>query len=488
MGEIHDKNLSKTGFFGLFIENLEPCATIGSNMKTLTLLGFIFIALGLLASPLAVFGQDLPVNALDTSNTGILPTNTFYFLKEFGRGIQKLFRTSPISKAEVELRILNEKASELKKLYEINPNNLTGISRAIASYEGTAQALRDRIATLRGLDQAANFDRVINETLNRVITHQQFFDDLRGRVEFNTDFLAVLDSTQSILTDTLTAVVEKVDGSEKFSERFLTLISKHTGELKELRAAEVLDRLEERLAPEFLPEIIALKEELLIKFSGRLDSEALSPTLESLLPQLEVVPGDQLRRVKVLDEVREIVTNSDLKSQINVIRQRVLDKAQETGVVNSEKVEEAIAASQAALVDFETFTSGQLLSASVKQLIERAKFNLKQAQDLFAAGNYGGAYGQSTAALAAIKNAVNQINAVGSFDSEISSLRKTYDNFLAKAKNIGYDAKNQPKLFSLFNETEQKIGDLAKSVKAGVRTDRLIQQLRSIKLLLGTIE
>jgi len=57
--------------------------------------------------------EEVTTEDLGISDPGLLPTNPFYFLKEWGRGVRQLFAFNPIKKAELELRFTNEKAAEL---------------------------------------------------------------------------------------------------------------------------------------------------------------------------------------------------------------------------------------------------------------------------------------------------------------------------------------------------------------------------------------
>lgn len=67
----------------------------------------------------------------DVEITGILPTSKFYFLKELGRGVRRIFTVDPISKAEFELQVVSQKVAELRKLKELYPHDSGSIKSAI---------------------------------------------------------------------------------------------------------------------------------------------------------------------------------------------------------------------------------------------------------------------------------------------------------------------------------------------------------------------
>ncbi len=61
-------------------------------------------------------GSQLRITATDlgiSSNVGTLPTSKWYFMKELGRGVERLFTFNKIKKAELELEITNVIAAEM---------------------------------------------------------------------------------------------------------------------------------------------------------------------------------------------------------------------------------------------------------------------------------------------------------------------------------------------------------------------------------------
>ena len=92
----------------------------------------------LLGSPLAVFAQE--------SSPGLLPTNPFYFLKNWSRGVQSLLVRSPLRRAELALGVVNTKEEELRSVVRIIPESDEAVSRAAANYQG---GVREALAKVR---------------------------------------------------------------------------------------------------------------------------------------------------------------------------------------------------------------------------------------------------------------------------------------------------------------------------------------------------
>ena len=136
------------------------------------IVSFLIIALLI---PLGVgFAQS--VVDLGTNGSGLLPSNPFYFLKEFGRNFRKLLLPGQIRKADLELTVLNEKAAVLLKLSEIAPDNIEALLKAIATYKEAAEDLRLRIENLGEDSNNPNVDRLLDQLVDRSLRHQQLFD------------------------------------------------------------------------------------------------------------------------------------------------------------------------------------------------------------------------------------------------------------------------------------------------------------------------
>lgn len=419
---------------------------------------------------------------------GLLPSNPFYFLKEFGRGVRKLFVFNPVGKAELELNVLSEKAAELKKLDEIAPEKVDGLIAAAENYKRAAEELRARLESLSETSENPNVDRLLSDLAQRSLRHQQLFDELQLKFE-SEDLRKDLDEAKEKLSEAVASASQKLDTPEKLRLRFESAIENNTDEFKELRAAEFADRLEGKTSGEIKREIGILKDDLLIKFSGRLQGlELTSPA--SAPSVIDRISGDQARYLKILDEVREKIVNPDIKSQLNVVRQRLLESAAEDASIGEEEALRAIDSAEKLIAEVEALIKNRAaVSISVKELLARAKFNLTQANQLFSEGNFRGAFGQATAAYAAAKNAWSQLTPTETDNSQVlESLKIYYDALTKKAVAAGLTRENNPKAFSLLSDAERKILELAKLIAAKAAPETIAAAARAIKLNLATVD
>src|SRR3989344_4905333 len=96
----------------------------------------------------AVESSGITLEDLEVTDPGILPTSNFYFLKSFVRGVQRAVTFNAVGRAELELKIVNEKAAELKKVSENNVGD-EGLEKAIANYKENTERLKSRFEALK---------------------------------------------------------------------------------------------------------------------------------------------------------------------------------------------------------------------------------------------------------------------------------------------------------------------------------------------------
>ncbi|MBI2594781.1 MAG: hypothetical protein HYW38_00770, partial [Candidatus Colwellbacteria bacterium] len=201
------------------------------------------------ATSTAVAGEEITLEDLGVTRTGILPTNPFYFVKEWGRNIRLFFTPDPIKKTGLELRFVNEKAAELKKVTENNPQDTEAIGKAISNYNRNIDRLRARLESLKETSSNPNIDELLERLTDRTVRHQQLFEELK---ETHQDLRDELGRTQDKIDETLSRLPEKLDNPDKFKERLERILEKQKeSELKNLevrsRLLKIREKVEERV-------------------------------------------------------------------------------------------------------------------------------------------------------------------------------------------------------------------------------------------------
>ncbi len=193
-------------------------------------------------STAAVVGDEISISDLGVEKTGILPTNTFYFVKEWGRGARLFFTSDPVKKADLELRVANEKAAELKKVAENNPQDSEALQRAIANYNKNVDRLRTRLEALKETSENPKIDELLNKLTERAVKHEQLFEELKAKHETLRDRL---EQSQNKINETVIRSSEKLDKPDKFRERLEKVLDNQKGgDSKEVKTLRFLNRLE----------------------------------------------------------------------------------------------------------------------------------------------------------------------------------------------------------------------------------------------------
>ena len=438
--------------------------------KKITVFGLIGLISLIGPIGLVVLAQEgiFGVRDLGVEHVGLLTSNPFYFLKELRRDVKKLFTFKELRKLELDLDVVNEKAAEIKKLQEINPDDKE-LQRAITNYGAYLQTIKMRFEGLRGTAQNSNIDRLLEKFMEMSVKHYVVLHTVAGS-----------DGIRNLLVETIALVAQRFDVPEQFVDRLTRATRKlPQGELQELRVAELLERLDNKLHPSVRQLLLPLRDELFVALSGRLDSLLLISPLEAIFASWS---GDQLFLLRLLDEVRERVLQNDLKTELNLFRQRLLERIEEEQGIAKEDAQAAMDAAQALLTQLEQKLAGAgTVPQSMKQLLEHAKFAYNQAVMLLKEGNYGGAYGQATASAAAARNALVQLQLrVQDYQRILARFKDQFDRLSGEIRGLVLTPADAPRLFMLLSEAEKRIVEAA--------SEKSLGGIRVIQSLLAAIE
>lgn len=129
--------------------------------------------------------SDITVAEFSVENSGILPTSPFYFFKEWMRGLERFFTFNSVKKAELELRIINEKAAEALTIKEIKPDNAEALATALENYIKAEVRLQDRLMNLEETSENPNVEKLLEKLNEQTLKHATLLNQLAER--WNTD-------------------------------------------------------------------------------------------------------------------------------------------------------------------------------------------------------------------------------------------------------------------------------------------------------------
>lgn len=165
--------LSAFGFVLFF--NLQPGALAGSAVTP--------------DEMVQIKGFKVEISDLGAGDPGILPTSRWYFFKEWGRALKRLFTFKPVAKAELELKITNEKAAEALKVGESEPENAEALERALANYNRNQERLKERLAKLDETSENPRIrdllEKLEKQSEKHIVLFEQLAEKHIGRPKFD---------------------------------------------------------------------------------------------------------------------------------------------------------------------------------------------------------------------------------------------------------------------------------------------------------------
>lgn len=292
--------------------------------KTIAFISLITISFWAITVPVSAQEQtgtqetQITTKDLGVENPGILPSSPFYFLKEWKRGLTKLFTTDPAKKAQLELNEANERAAEIKKMEETAPQKISAISKAITKYQENTERLKNRLEALKETSQNPNVDKLLDNLVDRSLKHQQLFDELKEKFENQTQLKEQVQAAQEKIDTVITEIPGKIEDADAFRQRLEKVIEKQPeGVLKEVQAVEIIDKIKEKLPELQQQKIQELKDELINKFENRVENLEEAEKEKILTPKvLKNLPGDMIQRIQI--KAKSTATSTDKEENKNI--------------------------------------------------------------------------------------------------------------------------------------------------------------------------
>lgn len=402
---------------------------------------------------------------LGVQDPGTLPTSQWYFFKELGRGIQRLFTFNSIAKAELELRIANEKAAEAKKVEETKPDDAHAIQRAMENYEKAHERLQARLESLKETSQNPNVDRLLQRLAEQTVQHEKLFEELEEKHEMQK---SIIQNIRARIAETAGAAAEK-DTPEKFKARFEKVLEESKGsDFKHIRSIEILDRISRNASEDVREEIEELREEFSDEVQERLeallDDEQETQRLREILEHL---PGDLARRAVLLHEIRERVAAQRAKALDRILEE--LEETEEMKVDMKARAEEQIHHAQEKVEDLEGEISEipQTMPLVVTTLLKKAQEHLQSAEKAFEEEKYGEALGQARSAEVTARNALRVIEeefeeeeeeGAENFKEELEKLAREIVEAEAALELHDVTKEENARMLALFENAQEHLG------------------------------
>ncbi|PIR89228.1 MAG: hypothetical protein COU07_02070 [Candidatus Harrisonbacteria bacterium CG10_big_fil_rev_8_21_14_0_10_40_38] len=241
---------------------------------------------------LVFFLLSLPAisSAAEGKIVGLLPTNPFYFFKEFRRSIHRVFTFKEIRKVDLELSISDDKVLELEKLTEIIPDDKEVLSKGVMNYKDQLVNLADSLDSLSGTSDDKNVSALLDRVVDATIRHNLFFIGLESEY-FSDD--NELKSVRERIDDILLSIPERLEPMSAFSFRLQKALLQNSESLESEERAKfygvVSEISEKSLDSSLNMDLAGIRDSFLpyavVPVFGDIDSEDNSLNdIEDLLP------------------------------------------------------------------------------------------------------------------------------------------------------------------------------------------------------------
>lgn len=142
----------------------------------------VILAAIFLSTSLAFAHSDAGLDYEELGGEPILyPTHPLYFLKEFGRKVERLFTRRPENIAKLELDTAKEKLAEIKKLAEKKPEAKEALKQASDNYLDHYNRLNARFAELK--DSNKNIPELFDKLGEISAKHFRLFEEIGNHSE-----------------------------------------------------------------------------------------------------------------------------------------------------------------------------------------------------------------------------------------------------------------------------------------------------------------
>ncbi len=403
--------------------------------------------------------------------SSFLPNNPFYFFKDVGRSLQRAITRDPIARAELELNILDERASEIMNAG--NPDEKAMLS-AVFGYIESVSRLKERFIELKDISSNPNIDRLIEKSIMRSVKHVEFFEGLKSEYP-------------GLKGDLLSASVSIIDASESipgsfgdqalFKERVLRAIEDiDDSDDREIRAISALNVFSDNISSEEAKlSLSEIKIDLNLRFEGRCKADKqVTEKLANIIGKIT----DDHSKIRIVDGLISVAEYRPLELKLSSLRNSLIsyegrEVSEHDVLVFSDDAKMALD-NLSLRVDSSSSLSGIYAARSY---ISLAEADLASASIHLSEGSYAKAMGSILSSFGRISEGNDSI--IRNFSSSASkeSLSKEYDRLSSLASDKKILRGNYPSIWSKMD-----------SLKAGIVFIGSRSSEREIKRLLFEIE
>ena len=275
---------------------------------------------------------DENVSAVDLGlkKPKLLPDNPFYFFKKWARGIQSFFTFNPIKKFELKSKFADEKLIEIKEMIN-QKKNPKAVEKAIKNYENEIEKIKKISDKIK---EKAEKNPKLNTFLDKWTKHQFLHQKLLEKLEKQTPPQAFkkIKSARKKHLERFKDIMLKLENKDNLAKRLKKAIEAQKGsEFKEIKALEILKKLEKK-APEEAKDAIKKAQEQILKNTQKKLEKMPQQKRKIINDYLEKISGDPVEHIKILQDITAIPQLKKLRRKtIEKITEKIKEEAKKIG-------------------------------------------------------------------------------------------------------------------------------------------------------------
>lgn len=370
---------------------------------------------------------------------------------------------NPVSKAELQLKIANEKAAELKEVSETQPQNTEAIQKALENYRESQEKLRARFEKLTETSQNPKVDALLNNLTDKVVKHEKLFDEISLKFKEKEGLSEAVKNTMAE-SQNIMGEASKKDDPAKFASRLeKVLLEGKGGDLKHVRSVEIIDRLSEKTPAEIKESLERLRQEFSEKLEVDIENIIEKGGEEALNEKIAKTPGDFAKRSVIIEEIQKRAEErlsealGKTLSHIEGFMQKEADLAQ--------KAKEQMGRAEKMIQEVEKKISESAtvkISAVISTLLDEAKGHLKNAKSAYEEKKYGEAFGQARSAEVLARNALRFFEEekpeIQNFEQQLKELEEKINSYRKLLQKRGYTEEQNKDAYELLNNAVLHLG------------------------------
>lgn len=272
--------------------------------------------------------ETVEASDLEVSEPILLPDSSFYFLKNWGRGIRSFFTFGAVNKANLSAKYASEKLLEARKLAE-KVKDPEIIKKAAENYEkevNRVKAIADKIK-----DTATENPKVgefLDKFIKQQILHQKILEKLEEQVP--QEVLEKIKEVKERHLQKFGEVMEKLEEKTKIAERLEKNLEELKGsEFKQFKNLEILKKLEEKVPEETKEAIRETRENIFRQLKEKLE-EMSTTTQENFKEYAEKIKGEVENKLEIIQDLQSALKEKlQIRERLENIKEKILEKLPE---------------------------------------------------------------------------------------------------------------------------------------------------------------